>query len=55
MPDGSAYEADVQVSDLSTEGALVAIAIDATEIALTTEFLLTSPYELEEDSEQEGS
>lgn len=39
-PDGSAYEADVQVSDMSTEGILTAIAIDATEIGLTQEFML---------------
>lgn len=46
-PDGSAYEADVQVSDMSTEGILTAIAIDATEIGLTQEFSLPIPYELE--------
>lgn len=45
-PDGSAYEADVQVSDMSTEGILTAIAIDATEIGLTQEFSLPIPYEL---------
>ena len=49
-PDGSAYEADVQVSDLSTEGVLTAIAIDATEIGLTPEFALMTPYELEEEA-----
>ena len=46
-PDGSAYEADVQVSDMSTEGVLTAIAIDATEIGLTAEFILPTPFELE--------
>jgi hypothetical protein len=49
-PDGSAYEADVQVTDLSTEGVLTAIAIDATEIGLTEEFILPTPYAIEEES-----
>ena len=49
-PDGSAYEADVQVTDLSTEGVLTAIAIDATEIGLTDEFILPTPYAIEEES-----
>lgn len=43
-PDGSAYEADVEVSDMSTEGIITAIAIDATEIGLTDEFILPTPY-----------
>lgn len=43
-PDGSAYEADVQVSDLSTDGGpLTQIAVDATEIGLTQEFELPIP------------
>lgn len=43
-PDGSAYEADVQVSDLSTDGGpLTQIAVDATEIGLTQEFQLPIP------------
>ena len=46
-PDGSAYEADVQVSDMSTEGIMTAIAIDATEIGLTQEFVLPTPFVLE--------
>ena len=46
-PDGSAYEADVQVSDMSTDGLLETIAIDATEIGLTNEFALPVPFELE--------
>jgi hypothetical protein len=46
-PDGSAYEADVQVSNMSTDGLLEAIAIDATEIGLTDEFILPVPFELE--------
>lgn len=48
-PDGSAYEADVQISDMSTEGPVMAIAIDATEIGLTQEFVLPTPYEMEEE------
>lgn len=48
-PDGSAYEADVQISDMSTEGAVMAIAIDAAEIGLTQEFVLPTPFELEEE------
>ncbi len=50
-PDGSAYEADVQVSDISTEGVIEAIALDATEIGLTQEFILPSPYPLVEEGE----
>lgn len=49
-PDGSAYEADVQVSDMSTEGVITAIAIDATEIALTDEFRLPTPFEEGEEA-----
>ena len=48
-PDGSAYEADVQVTDMSTTGTLEAIAIDATEIGLTQEFILPTPYPLVEE------
>lgn len=47
-PDGSAYEADVQVSDMSTDGTLTSVAIDATEIDLTQEFILPTPFVLEE-------
>lgn len=45
-PDGSAYEADVQVSDMSTDGTLTSIAIDATEIDLTQEYILPTPYDM---------
>lgn len=48
-PDGSAYDADVQVTDLSVDGPLEAIAIDATEIALTPAFILPIPFELEDE------
>lgn len=45
---GSAYPADVQVTDLSAKNkAVAAIAIDATEVGLTEEFMLPSPYEVE--------
>lgn len=45
-PDGSAYEADVQVSNMSTDGLLESIAVDATEIGLTNEFSLPIPFNL---------
>jgi hypothetical protein len=48
-PDGSAYVADVQVSDLSTEGQMTAIAIDATEIGLTSEYMLPTPFILADE------
>ena len=44
-PDGSAYEADVQITDMSVNGPLESIAIDAIEIGLTQEFLLPTPTE----------
>jgi len=47
-PDGSAYEADVEVTDMSTTGLLESIAVDAREIALTTAFMLPTPFELED-------
>ena len=47
-PDGSAYEADVQITNMSTDGLLESIAIDATEIGLTDEFILPTPFALEE-------
>lgn len=49
-PDGSAYEADVQMSDLSGDGRMTAIALDATEIGLTDEFVLPTPFTV--DSEE---
>ena len=52
-PDGSAYEADVQVSDLSTDGTMSTIAVDASEITVTQEFILPTPYTLVEDEESE--
>lgn len=54
LPDGSAYEADVQVSDLSSDGTLTKIAIDATEIGLTEEFVLPSPYTFEDEESEES-
>ena len=52
-PNGSAYEADVQISDMSQEHSkIMAIAIDATEIGLTQEFMLPIPNEKEDEEEQ---
>lgn len=49
-PDGSAYEADVQISDMSTGNKYItAIAIDATEIGLTAEFMLPTPFVADEE------
>ena len=45
-PDGSAYEAVVQVTDMSTTGAIVAVTLDAQEVRLTEAHMLppwTSP------------
>ena len=49
LPNGSAFEADVQVTDLSIKNeAVTAVAFDATEIGLTNEFSLPTPFTLEE-------
>lgn len=49
LPNGSAFEADVQVTDLADRNkAVTAAEFDVTEIALTDEFLLPSPFILEE-------
>lgn len=51
-PEGTAFEADVQVSDMSgTNNIIMAVAIDATEVDATEEFLLQTPYKDEEESE----
>ena len=48
-PEGTAYEADVQVSDMSASNKhMMAIAIDAQETGLTKEFALPTPFDLEE-------
>lgn len=50
LPNGSAFEADVQITDLSVKNeAITAIAIDATEIGLTQAFALPIPNVLEEE------
>ena len=50
-PNGDAYEADVQVTNLSaTHKNLTSVAIDATEVGLTQEFMLPVP-ETEEEEE----
>ena len=51
-PNGGAFEADVQITNLSANNAHIAnIAIDANEIGLTQEFALPVPFELEEEGE----
>ena len=51
-PNGDAYEADVQVTDLSSKNkAVYAIAFDATEVGLTQEFMLPIPQNEEEEEE----
>ena len=54
LPNGAAFEADVQVTDLSKKNdAVVAMAFDATEVGLTDEFILPIPFDLEEEEESE--
>lgn len=46
---GSAYAADVQITDISVKNeAVTLLEIEATEVGLTDEFMLPSPFELEE-------
>ena len=53
LPNGSAFEANVQVTDMSVKNkAVTAVAFDATEIGLTEEFILPTPYTLEEEEEE---
>lgn len=47
-PDGSAYEADVQVSDMTPTHELSAVSIDATEVTLTAAFQLPTFYVTDE-------
>ena len=44
-PDGCAYQADVQVSDISgaRKDAALAVTIDATEVSLTEEYMVVAP------------
>lgn len=52
LPNGAAFEADIQVSDLSAKNShMLTIAIDATEVDLTEEFMLPTPYNLEQEEE----
>ena len=47
--EGTAFEADVQISNLNTKNiAVMSIAIDATEVDLTEEFMLPTPFNLDE-------
>lgn len=49
-PEGTAYEADVQVSDMSASNKhMMAIAIDVQETGLTKEFALPTPFVLEQE------
>ena len=48
-PDGSAYEADVQVSDLTPTYDLSAVSISATEVTLTAEYMLP-PYNVTDET-----
>ena len=51
--EGTAFEADVQITDLSTKNiAIMTIAIDAQEIDLTDEFMLPTPFVLEDEEEE---
>lgn len=51
-PEGSAYEGDVQVSDMSANNKhMMAIAIDVQETGLTKEFVLPTPFDLEDEEE----
>lgn len=53
-PDGSAYEADVQIDDMSTPGILQAVSITATELTPSSLYMLPNPYtEVIPDEEEE--
>lgn len=43
LPDGSAYEADVQVSDLSTDGVLLNVSISTSRVDATEAYMLPAP------------
>lgn len=49
-PNGCAYEANVEVTDMSSSNKkIVAVSFDATQVGLTKEFMLPIPFELEEE------
>ena len=49
-PNGCAYEANVEVTDMSSSNKkIVAVSFDATQVGLTSEFMLPIPFELEEE------
>ena len=50
-PDGSAYEADVQVTDLTPTYELSAVSISATEVALTPAYTLP-PFEVDDETDE---
>lgn len=43
LPDGSAYEADVQMSDLSTDGVLLNVSISTSRVDATEAYMLPAP------------
>ena len=50
--EGTAFEADVQISNLANKNiAVMSIAIDATEVDLTEEFMLPTPFKIDESGE----
>lgn len=49
-PDGSAYEADVQISDMNTDGVLLNLSINTRRVAETAAYMLP-PIEAEEEGE----
>ncbi|MBQ9021561.1 MAG: hypothetical protein IJ113_06065 [Eggerthellaceae bacterium] len=53
-PDGSAYAANVEVTDMSTEGIIQAVAISAEEVDLTDQFMLMPPGTDEPQTEEEA-
>lgn len=53
--EGTAFEADVQISNLNTKNiAVMSIAIDATEVDLTEEFMLPTPFQMVDETEPES-
>lgn len=53
-PEGTAYEADVQITDMSADNkTMMTMAADVTEVGLTQEFILPIPYVLEDEEGDE--
>lgn len=52
-PAGTAFEANVEVADMSADNkAVMTIALDASEIDLTQEFLLPPPHRMQDEEEE---